>query len=320
MTDCVVLMYHRVCERSADTACYFARGTAVEPSVFRAQLDWLAQHSDVVSLPDWWRTREDPAPSNPRPVVALTFDDAYRDCLEHVQPACEALQLPWAVFSVADAAAGSAPLWTDLYYAILTRGGDRIPELDWLVGADVQVPTVEADLRWWVRGAPKEALTRMPLDVRLSALARLADELQAEVNATELARTLYCSLDELRALARAGVTVGGHGGAHVRLADVPESLQRQEAAASAQLLDRLGVQSPRFFAYPDGSFDASVAQHVQRAGFVAAFTVMPGVADHSTDPFALPRHIVRNLRPGEPSWCAAFATKPAETEGGAAWA
>ncbi len=41
MTGAIVLMYHRVCEQSVRTRCYFDRGTAVEPGIFAAQIEWL---------------------------------------------------------------------------------------------------------------------------------------------------------------------------------------------------------------------------------------------------------------------------------------
>lgn len=51
-----VLVYHRVCEPEARTACWFARGTAIPPACFEAQIAWLCAR--LVSLDEARVTRD----------------------------------------------------------------------------------------------------------------------------------------------------------------------------------------------------------------------------------------------------------------------
>lgn len=301
----VALMWHRVCPRGPDTACYFARGTAVEPETLHRQLDWIARHHRVMA-PSAWLTAAGRAP-----VVLLTFDDGYRDLAEYVAPACAARGLPFAAFPVAEPTDGGPPCWVDAYYAVLHRarrraGWRRVP----LAPPD-GAPPLDADLRWWVRGPIKAALHRLDPPARRAALAALADALDAPPDAIgessdAIGEGLYCTRADLAALRAAGHDLGGHGRRHLRLSDCEPATRRAEITASAALLDALAVPRPRLFCYPDGAHDAASVAAVRAAGFDAAFTVEPGAIDPATDALRLPRHIVRDRPPTAAGWCAAF--------------
>ena len=99
---------------------------------------------------------------------------------------------------------------------------------------------------------------------------------------------------ELREISSRGIEVGAHSRTHPDLTRV-EKLD-EEIAGSRQDLAEIGL-SPRLFAYPYGKEDERVRSAVQRAGFVAAFTVAPGRVRPGQDPFRLPRiEVTRNDR------------------------
>jgi peptidoglycan/xylan/chitin deacetylase (PgdA/CDA1 family) len=294
-------MYHRICERTPETEPYFARGTAVEPQVFRSQLEWLAARCDVVPLAEW-RSRR-----GSRPEVVITFDDGYVDAMNRVAPTCAALGLPWTLFAGPWCSAENPVLlWVDRYYALLGRARHRRDiDLTWLLDTVDAVPNLDVDLKWWVRGPPKQLLVAMDAADRACALERLAGVLGVELDVEATARSLYCSRQDLLSCLDLGVTLGGHGATHARIGDLTVAGRADELAGSQAFLDDLGVPNPRCFAYPDGSFDANVARQVRAAGFAMAMTVEPGTATAATDPLRLPRHIVRNFAPDDPRWCAA---------------
>jgi hypothetical protein len=78
-----VLMYHRVCELNAQTACWFARGTAVTPAHFEAQMAWLRARARFVTLAE---ALAPDGESNPGPRCVVTFDDGYRLALAERHP------------------------------------------------------------------------------------------------------------------------------------------------------------------------------------------------------------------------------------------
>lgn len=296
----LALMYHRICPRRPDTAAYFARGTAVEPETFAAQLRWITARYRVTTPRAWLTAR--PA----EPVVMLTVDDGYRDVVEHAAPICAALGAPLTVFPIAGHLGAAPPTWVDAWYGVLHRARrradlDRVP----LAPPGARPPALDADLRWWVRGPIKARLHALAPPERRAALAALADALDAPPAAADTA--LYCTAAELAALAAAGHEIGGHGLHHERLTACAPADRDAELRGAWALLDALDAPAPRTLCYPDGAHDAAVAAAAARVGFAAAFTVEPGAIDPGTDPLRWPRHIVRDRPPSDPGWCRAFA-------------
>lgn len=308
-TGVAVLMYHRVCPRSAHTACYFARGTAITPEIFSAQMHYLAECADVVALGRLDEVRQ--AGAQTRPTVVLTFDDGYADIRTHVWPLCQKLGLPFSVFPIAGHTANSSvPCWVDWYYGLLhgARRRDSVILRGAGLGEPERAPGIDEDLRWWVRGPLKELLHRAEPKRRSQLLGELAELLKADIDTSALARELYLGIEDLRMLQVAGIEVGGHGVHHLRLRDCSDSQRRAEISGSAEFLAMLDGRPARWFCYPDGSHDDEVAAAVASTGFVGALTVQPGFVTEDTPTFMVPRFLVRNRPPEQPGWCGAAST------------
>ena len=94
--------------------------------------------------------------------------------------------------------------------------------------------------------------------------------------------------DGLRALAATGrFEIGAHSRTHAELTAVPDERLRPEVEGPVADLERLGLPAPRFLAYPHGDHDERVRWAA--AGYLAAFTVDPGLAGPGTDRLGLPR-------------------------------
>lgn len=102
----------------------------------------------------------------------------------------------------------------------------------------------------------------------------------------------FMSWDEVREMARHGVSFGSHTVDHLSLASVPrDEAQRQIERSKARIEDELGAAMTGF-SYPYGTardFDAEVARLVEAAGYAWAVSGINGVNDASTDRFALRR-------------------------------
>jgi len=96
----------------------------------------------------------------------------------------------------------------------------------------------------------------------------------------------------------AGMQIGSHSLTHPRLTTLDEALAFEEIAASRAALEREFALDVRHFAYPFGAHDARVREWVRRAGYAAAVTTEPGIADTHADRFRLPRLLVS----GEQGW------------------
>jgi peptidoglycan/xylan/chitin deacetylase (PgdA/CDA1 family) len=110
------------------------------------------------------------------------------------------------------------------------------------------------------------------------------------------------SWDDLRALARAGVTIGSHAWSHRSLGRLPRDEARAEVERSRRELERRLEQSVTAFAYPFGTradFSPVTRAILEAAGYDLAFTSQHGAVRPAFDPLTLPRVKVEG---GERLW------------------
>jgi len=108
---------------------------------------------------------------------------------------------------------------------------------------------------------------------------------------TALATDLYLSLAQARALAEAGMEVGGHGLTATNLQGLPPRAQSAEISQSAGFLRHLvGVADGLLFSYPHGGWDEATLDALPAQGFVGALTGHRAHVATGDDPFRLPRY------------------------------
>jgi peptidoglycan/xylan/chitin deacetylase (PgdA/CDA1 family) len=222
--------------------------------------------------------------------VALTFDDGYRDNLDHAWPVLAKYEAPWTMFVTTGFADRSARLWwLELEEAIraLPRFSVELPSggFSARTGTDAEKQLAFTQLYWRLREQPEAILLSV-----ISGLAR-----QAGIDAADLVERECLPWETLRALSGApGVTIGAHTLTHPMLAKHDEAFARHEIAGSkARLEAELGIPI-RHFCYPVGdptSAGPRAFALAQQAGFEAAVTTRPGHLwePHARHLFALPR-------------------------------
>ena len=95
--------------------------------------------------------------------------------------------------------------------------------------------------------------------------------------------------DEIKELAAAGVTIGGHTASHLHMVDAsPQKVADELARSNAAFLQHLGA-APDLFAYPYGEVSLAVEAQVKQAGYRIAFGQQSGVLFPGADPLDLPR-------------------------------
>lgn len=102
----------------------------------------------------------------------------------------------------------------------------------------------------------------------------------------------FMSWDQIRELARQGVTIGSHGAAHVHMADAtPEAARAEIARANARFKAELGFV-PEIFSYPYGEASRTLETVAKEAGFKFAFGQYSGIITRESDFLYLPRFAV----------------------------
>jgi peptidoglycan/xylan/chitin deacetylase (PgdA/CDA1 family) len=244
---------------------------------------------DIVSIEDVPARLAEDDPG--APFAVLTFDDGYRDVVEHGVPVLRRHGVPWTFYISTDFADGRGCLWwIELEEAIRHLKRVTVP-----LGAEtVSLPAGSAlekaaafdRLYWLLRAGPEERLR--------DAVASLAAA--AGVDSARLVERLCLGWTDLKALvhAEADLTVGAHTLSHPMLAKHEIDAARREIVESrARIETELGV-TVRHFAYPvgdPGSAGPREFRLARDAGFATAVTTRPGhlFAAHGDHPTALPR-------------------------------
>lgn len=232
-----------------------------------------------------------------RPFAVLTFDDGYRDNLDHAVPVLRRHGVPWTLFVTSDFADGRGRLWwIELERAIarldrvrLGHGEEGEPDLP--ARDEAEKAAAFAAIYRRLRAGPEERL--------LDAIAGLCAE--AGLAAGEVAKDLCLTWAELTALAGdPALTIGAHTVTHPMLA----KHDRERAAfemdeGRTRIAARLGVRV-RHLSYPVGDRTSAGARDFALArdlGFATAVTTRPGhlFAGHAGHPHALPRVSINGL-------------------------
>ena len=296
-----ILMYHRVAELK-DTPTIDSRSVSATPSLFAQQMRHLARYYHVVSMPEVLDAVKTDQPLRDRSVL-ITFDDAYADFADLAWPILHQFRLPATVF-VPTAYPGCPELafWWDRLYQAFDR--TRRTELrDTPLGP---LPLADPDLRRRSLRALQNYVPTIPHDKAM----RLVDSVCAQLVETPLKCGSVLNWDQLRQLARDGVTLGSHTRTHPILTQLPPDRIREEVRGSLQdLKTEIGFALP-IFCYPNGDHDATVMTILREEGIQLGFSTLVGENEWgSTDLLrlrrigitprsSLPIFSLRLLRPG----------------------
>ena len=257
-----------------------------------------AEGYDLVSLDEALERLS--RPKTGRFFVALTFDDGYRDNVEHAWPVLAKHGAPWTMFVTPGFADRTARLWwLELEEAVralpqialsLPDGPFRMPS-----GTDAEKARAFEQLYWRLRKGPEAIL--------LSTTFDLAG--QAGVDAAALVERECLPGETLRALAGApGVTIGAHTLTHPMLAKHDAERARREIVESKARLEAELRLPIRHFAFPvgdPGSAGPREFELAREAGFAGAVTTRPGHLwpEHARHLHALPRVSLNGLHQNE---------------------
>jgi peptidoglycan/xylan/chitin deacetylase (PgdA/CDA1 family) len=267
----VVFGYHRVVENADAYSGWASPPMFTGRPMFEQHLDWIERSYHIVSLDELAARLEVGEPVDD--VAAITFDDGYRDVYDHAFPVLCRRGLPAALFVVADAVGTDQVLFHDWFHLLscaLRTCAAPGPTLDRGLAA-AGLPGHRL-----VRGGRQPAVTLRGLFAGLpqADVARLIVSLrqELEIKPALLSRFRICDWDMLREMSGAGITVGSHTLSHALLTNESPDSVWDEVAGSRRLIERHLGHPVRYFAYPDGRFNADTVETVAAAGYRLAFT------------------------------------------------
>ena len=304
----VILAYHRVAEPAIDPQLL-----CVAPERFDAQLKVIADLGVPLSLREL--VRRAAVGRLPDRAVVVTFDDGYADNLHAAEPLLRNAGVPATVFVTTGGLETGQPFWWDHLEALLLRSspapgrlvvttGRR--EFAWDLGDDGS-----SDARGHAPWDITQAHDPTPRHAAYRTLARLCRSLppmERDRVIGQVARqcappdTLedYRRLrpDEIGRLADSdAIEVGAHGVWHAPLSVLTPEDQRNELWRGKESLAQFSGAPVDLLSYPFGAAGDLTRSSVALAhdcGFMAACANWPNRVSSLTDPYRLPRFLVRD--------------------------
>jgi peptidoglycan/xylan/chitin deacetylase (PgdA/CDA1 family) len=280
----LILGYHRVVEDFAVASRTEMPNMLISASMFESHLEWLGRQFRFVSLDDIGQHAINGVPFE-HPVVAITFDDGYRDVYEQAYPALERRGIPAAVFVVTDLVGSECCQTHDKLYHFLARAFVRWDD------PRRELLGMLADLEISPRHMLARAATTSPLLMVAALLRSLSQGEVGRVIARLESVTGEATCDLPRSLTwpmivkmrRAGFTIGSHTKTHASLPMETVEAATSEIAGSKRALEQHLGEPIAHFAYPGGQFTPGIVDAVVTAGYQFGYTACPhGDVRHPT--------------------------------------
>lgn len=217
--------------------------------------------------------------------AAITFDDGYADNATMALPILRRLGL-CATFFVSTGFIGGGRMWNDtVIETFRTHRGDMLDLNDLNLGA--YSTRTDADrLAGLIEVIGK--LKYISRDERESIATQISSRIGSVLPAD-----LMMTVDQVRELRDAGMTIGAHTVNHPILSKLSIDEATREIVEGKQALEGMIDQSVELFAYPNGrpgeDYTAEHVEIVRRSGFSAAVSTANGVVTANCDRFQLPR-------------------------------
>lgn len=286
-----IALYHGVAPDLSNYGIYNYRKKFILPESFRNHLLWLQPRFEIIPLATLIE-RLNRREKLSRRYLAITIDDGYENVYHHAFPLLKEFKIPATVFITTDLVEKRSPLWMDrLEY---TLGQTEIRRLE---------ITLHGQVHYFNLGSRRERTTT---DIYLRHHLKkipdaerkiLLEEIESRSGVT-LAPTLETSpyrgltWDELREMEKNKIEFAPHTVSHPILSRMSPERAEEEILASYGLLKKRLEKPLPIFAYPNGQpddFSEATVTILQRHGFQAALTTIPGTINQTSKPFALPR-------------------------------
>jgi peptidoglycan/xylan/chitin deacetylase (PgdA/CDA1 family) len=281
-------MLHRVQPAQLQSAFTPNATLSITPEYLEALVrSFRAADVDIVTLDEVLERIAAASPS--RRFVCFTFDDGYRDNLEHALPIFQRYAAPFTIYATSTFVTRSfAPWWYVLEHVIANNS-----RVQWGRGADTTFYDT-ADLT--AKYATFDRLSKRFFSLRQADVRTRLQELADDhgVSLSEFAAREHCSFDELHELIAGGAAIGCHTVSHALLLHESDATVRSELVDARAELEA-GLKRPvKHLAYPYGKRDHVGARELviaRELGFASAVTTRKGAlfAIHAEHRHALPR-------------------------------
>lgn len=276
----IFLMYHRVCpdpkKWEYDT---------IHPVTFEKQLQWLNKTYSFVSLDmvnDFLVNGTIPHCN----MVAITFDDGYKDTFLYAFPILKKYRIPATILLTTGNIATRKLFWWDISRYILSATRLERVKIDMLGTFSLEKKTRAKTI-----SVIENLLKKMPENKKLRIIKSLISELDVKIPG-DLGDRLILTWDEIRKMSDEGMFFGAHTVNHPILTQVSIEEARYEIVQSKKDIETELEKQITAFSYPNGrssDYNPEIVDIIRNAGFKCAMTSIPHMVFADSDPYRLGR-------------------------------
>jgi peptidoglycan/xylan/chitin deacetylase (PgdA/CDA1 family) len=323
----IILIYHRVANLSSDPQLL-----SVTPDHFQAHIEHLVENYHPVSLTNLIEIVRSKK-KLPRKMVCITFDDGYADNFWNAKPILEKFHVPATVFVTTGYVDSKREFWWDDLERILLLSEPISDELDLNImdtnyhwdlketdtakkeccktdkknlTAHDPINNIKWDITQGIFPTPRHRLYidlhRLLKPLEYPERNTILKTLYNWAGVSEIGRPDYRALnqEEIKILNLGGIVdIGSHTITHSSLKSSTNVIQKDEIFKSKQYLENILTHELTSFSYPFGSradFSEETETMVKDAGYQLACANYSDPVSIGTNPFALPRYLVRNWK------------------------
>jgi peptidoglycan/xylan/chitin deacetylase (PgdA/CDA1 family) len=252
--------------------------------VFERQMRFVARRYRVVSLARLIEHLESGAPGT---LLAITFDDGYRDNYENAFPILQRYGLAATIFLSTGSLDTGDPLWFEVLSGAVKTTSREFLDLEADIPRRFWMRTLDERLR--ANGELFALLRQMPEEERRQRVQAILRELAAPSGSR---RDMMLTWDQVRRMKQHGLDFGGHTVTHPFLSRLTRDQVSWEVSECKRRIEA-ELQAPvSHFAYPNGreeDFGPWNKDVLREAGYEAALSTIWGLNYRSTDRMELRR-------------------------------
>ncbi|MCD4670532.1 MAG: polysaccharide deacetylase family protein [Actinomycetia bacterium] len=293
-------MYHGVSDRQTD---FDSDDPAMVISTknFEKQIKYLSEFYNVISAHDLANHIKKKIPPAPNSVV-ITFDDGLKNNFTNAFPILQRYDMEAIIFLITGCIDTLKINWLNKFYYIINKiGASRFteefkrefPAHSNLIGKIGQKNIVEH----------MEFILKYKVDdnIREKFMQELCNKFRVRISKEKI-KDLYLSWKEIKKMADAGISFGGHTSMHPVLSTLNYEKAKKEIIGSRQNIEAKISKEINLFAYPYGekdSFDLNIKKILASHGFLCAFSTIDGLNNLNSDLYELKRIPIAD----EPFYC-----------------
>lgn len=260
----IILMYHRISPMRDIWSL-----KPLNPRSFELQIRYFCRNYDILpldTLVEYIKHDE----RLPEKAVVITFDDGYKDNYRYAYPILKKYHIPATIFlTTGHIGKGNLFWWDKVSYIILHTD---VGQLD---VEELGIFSLQSEReRYNASSIIIERFKMLSGEKKDLLINNLLNKSGVEIP-DDLGEDLVLSWDEIREMSQGGIAFGAHTVNHPILINISLEQAKREIVQSKNDIETMIGRQVTSFSYPNGDFNADVAELVRGSGFACAVAVSP---------------------------------------------